>query len=130
MKLIFVISALVLCALSIVSSVPVGDFQSILSGRIQEAVNPDGSINQDWLSDALDGLATFVVSNLSDPNNIEEERQSIRIVRLFIEAILEYQHKNMPKNSVVYKLLYTMKSFISSLEKKVNDGIGQITFSA
>lgn len=126
MKLIFVTSALVLCALSIVSSVPVGHIQSILSGQVQEAVNPDGSNNQD----ALDGLATFVVSKLSDPNNIEEEKKSVKIARLFIEAILEYQYKDMPKNSFVYKFMYAMKSFLSSLDKKVNDGIGQIMFSA
>ena len=138
MKLVIVISTLALCALSIVSSLPISNIhllQRTLNGRIQEDVNPNiGSNDEDWLTNALDGIASFVVSKLSDPNNIEEERKYLKVARLFIEPVVEYHDKAKPNDKVANKILHGIKSFLTMLGDKVNDhpgnDISQLAFAA
>lgn len=137
MKLIIVISVLVLCAPLIVSSAPIrikNDIRllhSTIDGHIQEDVS---SNDEDWLTSALNGIASFVVSKLSDPNNIEEERKYLKVAKLFIEPVVEYHDKAKPDDKVANKILHGIQSFLSLLVDKVNDhpgsDIGQQAFAA
>ena len=133
-----VISVLViLCAPSIVSSAPIrvkNDIhmlQSTIDGRIQEDVISD---DEDWFTNALNGIASFVVSKLSDPDNTEEERKYLKVARLFIEPLVEYHDKVKPNDKVANKILHGIQSFLSLLEDKVNDPAGsdisQLAFAA
>lgn len=138
MKLIIVISTLALCALSTVSLLPISDIrllQSTIDGHIQEDVNHNSSSNdEDWLTNALDGIASFVVSKLSDPNNIEEERKYLKVARLFIESVVEYHDKAKPNDKVANKILHGIKSFLTLLGDKVSNhpgnNISQLAFAS
>ena len=141
MRFIFIVSTLALCSPLMVCSVPVSVdsdvqvLQSVFSVQRQENDNPNGNNNNgDWLTNALDGIASFVVSKLSDPNNIEEEKKYLKISRLFIEPVVDYHDKAKPNDKVANKILHAIKSFLSSLEKKVNNhpenDVGQLVFAA
>ena len=140
--LLFVIGILSLCAPTIASWIPVNYkkdgpiLQSVLNSHIQENINPiSHGGDEDWLSNALDGIASLVVSKLSDPKNTEEERKYLKISRLFIEPLVEYHDKAKPNDKVASKILHVLKSFLFSLEKEVNnhpgnDDVGQQVFAA
>ena len=137
MKSIIVISTLVLCALSIVSSAPVkvkNDIhllQSTIGGHVKKDVSSNG---EDWFTDTLSGIASFIVSKLSDPNNIEEERKYLKIARLFIEPVVEYHDKAKPNDKVGNKILHGIHTFLSLLGDKVDNhpgsDVGQLAFAA
>ena len=109
------------------TALPLMDAQvlaNILNSHIQEEyANVNAHVNEDSLKTALDGIDSHVVSLLSDPNNIEEERKYLRIARIFIEPLAEYSDNVLPNDKVTNKILHGLKVFLSLLEEKVDGNI-------
>lgn len=102
---------------------------NVMNGHTQEdfSLISDFS-NEDWLINALDGIASLVVSKLSDPTNIDEERKYLKISRAFIEPVVEYVDHTNPNGSAK-KVLHILNTFLSSLEKKINGNVSQQAFA-
>lgn len=136
---ICIVGTLSLCMVQMTMALPaikkMDDIAQMLpntvSSRIQEEpVDVNSHVNEDWLKTALDGIASYVVSTLSNPNNIEEERKYLKIARIFIEPLVEYSDNVNLNNKVTSKILHALKVFLSLLEEKVNGNIvGKHTFA-
>ena len=133
--LVIVVTMASLCAASPTSTVPVGArydiqmLQSIMNGQSQEDINPNSET--DFISKAIDEITPFVVSKLSNPNTMEEDKKSLKVARLVIEALHDHLNKAVPNDNLALTFLYVIKSFLSSLEKNLNNNNdGRITIGA
>ena len=97
---------------------------NVLNSRVEEeSVNINAHVNEDWLKTTLDGIASYVVTKLSNPSNIVEERKYLKIARLFVESLAEYSNNMSPNYEVANDMLQALKVFLSLLEEKVNGNI-------
>ena len=109
--------------------------QSIMDGQSQEDIDPNSET--DGISRAIDEIAPFVVSKLSNPNTMEKDKKFLKVARLVIEALHDHLNEEVPNDNLALKFLYVIKSFLSSLEKNLNNNQrwlnnndGQITVRA
>lgn len=113
-----------LCIMSVVNAAPLLDRMEAQLIQIQEGpAKIDTQDNEDWLTTALNGIASYVVSKFSNPENINEERKYIKVARSFIEPLVDFSDNANPNDKVANSILHTLKKFLSSLEGEIGGNV-------
>ena len=70
-------------------------------------------VNDYFASSIIDNVASLVVSKLSDPANLDEERKYIKVARMILEAIMD--NTDSYSDSIIRMLIM----FLLSMERKI-----------
>ena len=74
-------------------------------------------VNDYFASRIIDNVASLVVSKLSDPTNLDEERKYIKVARMILEAIMD--NTDSYSDSSYQNIIRMLIMFLLSMERKI-----------